>query len=623
VRVLAASNATADDVVRHAGVARERVVVISLAPSERFQPHSDPSAALREAQSAVPRLRKGFIFYPGGMDRRKNIVRLLDAYAGLPDGLRRRHQLVVACYLTPHNRAEVDRMLEDFGVAEDVLFPGYVTDENLVLLYQSATLSVFPSLYEGYGLPVAEAIACATPVIASRTSSIPELIEDEEALFDPYDPHSIREKLSRALAEPSFLERLREARLPRRHSWPQAARDTAAAYASASRHRHSVPRRRPALAVIAGLPSDPKAARETFNLLGALGRRGRIDAFGDTKALYLPPGVHAQRLAQFDLVERARGGYDAILSILGDGVEDVGAVAVAKARGGHLLLRGGLTRVYARLARDRPDLEPRGFDGAIRAMYRDRLAPRFAGGGELTPRDADRLGLLMTAEVVAKSAAVFVQSAYGKQLVEIDAGASHGGKIAVLPLAFPDPGREDDAREALVVARLAGGERDADSLFEALASLAAETQDLRFAIVVAPRGRRPRRSLGRLADAFAIRSRLVAVSERDHARWRGFVRRAAAAVYVADTQELAISPFLGECLSAGVPTVSLQVGAVRELPDDALIKLPPDPGSEVIARNVRALLRHESPPVGAAAPAYARANTADRLAESLYDQIFG
>ena len=72
------------------------------------------------------------------MDRRKNIDRLVEAYAGLPRDYVVRHQLVVACQLTKENRADVDRLLDDFGVTEDVLFPGYVSDETLVLLYQSA-----------------------------------------------------------------------------------------------------------------------------------------------------------------------------------------------------------------------------------------------------------------------------------------------------------------------------------------------------------------------------------------------------------------------------------------------------------------------------------------------------
>ena len=89
VRVIAVSRATAQDVVEHAGVDAERVTVISEAPADRFKPHPDRAAALRETQGTLPRLRESFVFYPGGMDRRKNIDRLVEAYAGLPRDLRR------------------------------------------------------------------------------------------------------------------------------------------------------------------------------------------------------------------------------------------------------------------------------------------------------------------------------------------------------------------------------------------------------------------------------------------------------------------------------------------------------------------------------------------------------
>jgi glycosyltransferase involved in cell wall biosynthesis len=623
VRVITISNATANDVVEHAGVDPERVVAISAAPAERFRPRSDRSAAFREAEGAVPGLREGFVIYPGGMDPRKNVVRLIEAYAGLPPDVRRSHQLVVVCHLTKDNRAKVDRMLEDFQVAEDVLFTGYVRDERLLLLYQSAELAVFPSLYEGYGLPVAEAIACGTPVIASRTSSIPELINDEEAFFDPHNPHSIREKLLHALRETSFLERLRGARLARHHSWHEAARGTAAVYASASRQRRSLRRMRPRAAVVVGVSSDPTADRETVSLLAAFGRRWAVDTFGDTKLVHTPPGVDAHRLTHLDHLERTRGGYDAIVSIFGHGAVDMAAFLVARTRGGHVLLGdSGLTHLYARCARDRPDIEPRGFDRAVRAMYRNRLPSQLAGVGQITPSDADRFGLLMTAEVVANAATVLVQSTYAKERVELDAGAPEPN-IAVVPTAFPLRVADREARKPLVVARLTKGEAEAHSLFAALALLAAETPKLRFAIVVARRGRRLRSAAGRLAEVYGIGARAVAASESDRLHWSPALRQAAAAIHLAEMNELVISPFLIECLSAGVPTVSFQVGPVRELPDDVLIKLAPEAEPEVIAAAIRALIRVEEPTVGMAAAAYARANSSESLAERLNDLIFG
>ena len=372
---------------------------------------------------------------------------------------------------------------------------------------------------------------------------------------------------------------------------------------------------------MAGLPPDAETARETFGLLAALGRRCEIDAFGETMAPYLPADVNAQRLARFDLVERIRGGYDAILSIVGDGPLSVGALSVAKGTGGHVFLRGGLTRLYAHCARNRPDLEPRSFDGAVRAMYRHRLAPVLSAPGEITPGDADRLGLLMTAEVVSNAAAVFVQSAHGKQLVELDAGASYASKIEVLPLAFPKLASDRGDPRPTVAARLAGGKEEGELLFEALAFVAAEAPELGFLIVVADRRRRLRSPVTRLAAGYGISSHVAAAHELDRARWDRRVRSASAALYLAEWRELAISPFLIESLAAGVPTVSLQVGPVRELPDETLVKLPPDSHSELVAQHVLDLLGQETPAVSVAAAQHARANSEDQLADRLYKLI--
>ena len=120
-----------------------------------------------------------------------------------------------------------------------MVFTGYVPDEELVLLYQAATLFVFPSLYEGFGLPVVEALACGAPAIVGRNSSLVELIEEEDALFDPADSASIRAALVRALTDGELLERLRRPGIRDRFSWRMIAERTADAYEEVARLRRT------------------------------------------------------------------------------------------------------------------------------------------------------------------------------------------------------------------------------------------------------------------------------------------------------------------------------------------------------------------------------------------------
>jgi len=151
-----------------------------------------------------------FVLYTGGADERKNLPRLIEAWSALPVSLRNTHQLLFAGRMPEGNVAELQRIAGRCGLGKDELvFSGYVSDEELVLLYNLCKLFVFPSWHEGFGLPALEAMACGAPVIGANTTSVPEVIGLEEALFDPFDTAAIRDKLQAALGDEEFLARLR------------------------------------------------------------------------------------------------------------------------------------------------------------------------------------------------------------------------------------------------------------------------------------------------------------------------------------------------------------------------------------------------------------------------------
>jgi len=182
--VVTLSRSAADDVVAHLGVPEERVSVVGAACSEVFSPAPDPAGALREARALVPGLGAHSVVYNGAVEPRKNIEGLLEAFAHLPEQLRHSRQLVLVCRLGAPERHHLEVRAEQLGIAGALLLTGQVADDALVALYRSCELVVFPSLYEGYGLPVVEAMACGAPVVASGTSSLVELVPPE-ATFDP------------------------------------------------------------------------------------------------------------------------------------------------------------------------------------------------------------------------------------------------------------------------------------------------------------------------------------------------------------------------------------------------------------------------------------------------------
>lgn len=217
--VVTDSRSAADDLVELVGIDRRRITVIGAGVDARFRPPKTTADAARQAAAAVPGLESGFVLVPSGMDWRKNAERTVAAYAGLDDQLRQRHQLVLATGLQPGYEAWLRQLAADAGIADRLVLPGHVDDDTLVALYQSAELVCMPSLYEGFGLPVLEALHCGARVIASEMSSLPEIVRDRTALFDPWDTAAITAVLQAALRDPTIGARLTEERF----TWSAAA----------------------------------------------------------------------------------------------------------------------------------------------------------------------------------------------------------------------------------------------------------------------------------------------------------------------------------------------------------------------------------------------------------------
>jgi glycosyltransferase involved in cell wall biosynthesis len=248
-RVLSVSKATARDALELLGLRPDRMSVTGGGVSDDFVPPDSRNAARAEVERLRPAISGKFVLYTGGMDWRKNISGLLEAYAGLPADLRDAYKLVVVGRLglvDPQGPYAAEA--KQLGIADRVVFTGHVPDEELILLYQAATLFVFPSLYEGFGLPVVEALSCGAAAIAGRNSSLVELVEQDEALFDPADSESIRAALTRTLTDRELLERLRRPHVREQFSWRAIAQKTAAAYEEVDRGPRR-PRRRGHLTV--------------------------------------------------------------------------------------------------------------------------------------------------------------------------------------------------------------------------------------------------------------------------------------------------------------------------------------------------------------------------------------
>jgi len=214
-------------------------------------------------------ISRPFVLYTGGADERKNLPRLIDAFAALATDLRSSHQLVFAGKMPEGDIARFKQHARSADLKDnELIFTGYVSDEDLILLYNLCHLYVFPSWHEGFGLPALEAMACGAPVIGANTSSLPEVIGLPDALFDPFDVAAISQKMAQALEDEAFRTRLREHGLVqvRTFSWDETARRAIAVWESLSRNSDAMQRN-------SGTAPPHEAWRQTRARLDALYQR--------------------------------------------------------------------------------------------------------------------------------------------------------------------------------------------------------------------------------------------------------------------------------------------------------------------------------------------------------------
>jgi glycosyltransferase involved in cell wall biosynthesis len=230
-RLIAISQSTRRDLVEHLKVPAAKIDVV---PQGAAPP--GPATPERQLRERLGLGERPVVLSASAKRPHKNVGRLLDALGGIPP--ERRPLLVVPGYPTPYE-AELRERAQQAGVAADVVWPAWLDDADLEGLYALAACVAFPSLYEGFGLPVVEAMLRGVPVACSDRSSLPEVAGDAALLFDPEDTGAIRAALERLLGDATLREQLIERGRERaaRFTWERTADGTAATYARALSQR--------------------------------------------------------------------------------------------------------------------------------------------------------------------------------------------------------------------------------------------------------------------------------------------------------------------------------------------------------------------------------------------------
>jgi glycosyltransferase involved in cell wall biosynthesis len=227
--IITVSQLSRDDIVRHLDVDPNVVYVTHEAVSSSFQPVDDRKQA--QAVRMKYGLESKFILAIGSSDPRKNITTLVNAYAILPEDLRAEYHLAIV-WTAPVLATSISKIIQDLGISQFVRFLFQVSNADLAFLYNEASLFVFPSLYEGFGLPILEAMACGTPVIASNNSSIPEISGDAALLVEAGDAQGISGAMLHVLTDDKLASEMAQKGLKRNaaFSWEKCARETLSVY---------------------------------------------------------------------------------------------------------------------------------------------------------------------------------------------------------------------------------------------------------------------------------------------------------------------------------------------------------------------------------------------------------
>jgi len=228
-RIIAISQNTKKDLVEYFNVGDDRIAVIPLAAREEFHPR--PMGEVKAFVAKRWGLDKPYLLSVGTVEPRKNLRHLIRVYCGLPEELRNRYPLVIAGgggWLS----SDIHQWIAEMGAQSSIHFLGYVPASDLPWLYCGATCFVYPSLYEGFGLPALEAMASGIPVITSNTSSLPEVVGDAGLLIDPRSEKELGSAMCKVLSDPGLRQAMSGRGLDRARefSWEKTAMETLKVY---------------------------------------------------------------------------------------------------------------------------------------------------------------------------------------------------------------------------------------------------------------------------------------------------------------------------------------------------------------------------------------------------------
>lgn len=592
--VLAISSSSRAEVIDHLGFTPEEVVNISTAiDTEHYRP------VLNGQQDDTLKARLGidrpFVMYTGGIDPRKNIEGLISAFAKLPKPVRREHQLVIVCNIQPEERSRLQDLAVSAGLKKaDVCFTGYVSEDDLIALYNTCKLFIFPSLHEGFGLPALEAMSCGKPVIASNTSSLPEVLGNPEALFDPYSIESITAKMEEVLGNDTLRTALAEKAIlqSRRFSWDETAVRAVQAIQGLIAGRRSIPNpvrapKRPRLAYVSPLPPARSGISDySAELLPELAAHYQIDVIVAQESVTPADAGINYRLRSVAWFEENAHVFDRVIYHFGNSTfHDHMFHLIEKIPGTVVLHDFFLSGIAAHM-----ELHQGHQNFWTRALYLGHgytaVSQRINGAdtADAVWKYSCNLRVLQQAE------GIIVHSHYSIRLAQQWYGENSGLKWAEIPLLrtprFPDERTRAATKEKLGFSEsdfvvcsfgLLGPSKLNNRLLDAwLESELAKDEHCHLVYV----GQNSEGAFGedllKKINASPCRDRIKITGWADADLFKAYLEVADAAVQLRTLSRGETSAAVLDCLNYGIATIVNANGSMSDIPTSSLVKLPDD-----------------------------------------------
>ena len=610
--LLAISESSRKESIQYLGFPGESSINISAAAESHFRPLQIETI---EATQLLQRygLSGSFVMFTGGIEYRKNIEGMILAYARLPKALRIEHQLALISNIQPADRRKLWDLANKHGLSrKEVVFLGFVEEEDLPALYNLCKVFVFPSFHEGFGLPALEAMSCGSAVISANTTSLPEVMGREDAMFDPHSDKAIADKLMQVLTDESFRQELEQHGLvqAKKFSWDKSAKQTIVAfenwYAHQDKHAElevTHQSRRPKLAYISPLPPEKSGISDySAELLPELARYYDIEVIVAQDAVSDPWIKDNCAIRTIEWFRSHTDGYDRVLYHFGNSsfhqhmfglLEEIPGVVVL-----HDFFLSGIIA----------DMEFRGYGsmGYANELYRSHgyqaMQERFHA--DVTAEVAWKYPCNL--QVLQNAQGVIVHSESSCRLARSWYGTQATNDWGVIPLLRVSPLEIDRVKTRdtlnftaddfiICTFGLLNRTKLNSRLLEAwLASSLARDQNCVLVFVGENDKAEYGQNLLRTIQSSGLDQRIRITGWVDTATYRQYLEAADVGVQLRTLSRGETSASVLDCMNYALPTIVNANGSMADLPDDKVWKIPDEFSDDELKQALEGLWRDES-----------------------------